>query len=70
MKRLALAAIRLYQRSISPAKGPTCRFEPSCSHYGYESIERHGVVKGGWLTLRRILRCHPLSRGGYDPVPE
>lgn len=70
MKRLALVAIGFYQRSLSPAKGPTCRFQPSCSHYGYEAIERHGVLKGAWLTLRRLLRCQPLSRGGYDPVPQ
>jgi len=70
VKRLALATIRFYQRSVSPARGPACRFQPSCSHYGYESIERHGLLKGSWLTLRRLLRCRPLSRGGYDPVPE
>ena len=70
MKRLALAAIRFYQRSVSPTRGPTCRFQPSCSHYGYEAIDRYGLVRGSWLTLRRLLRCHPLSSGGFDPVPQ
>jgi hypothetical protein len=69
VKRLALASIRAYQRFISPALGDTCRFEPSCSHYTYEAIETHGVIKGSWLGIKRISRCHPLHPGGYDPVP-
>ena len=62
--------IRAYQRLISPLLGPRCRFHPSCSQYALVAIERHGVVKGGWLALRRIARCHPLHPGGHDPVPD
>ena len=69
MKWLALRAIRLYQRSVAPGRPPACRFEPSCSHYGYEAIEKHGLLSGGWLTLRRLGRCHPFHARGYDPVP-
>ncbi|GAP64103.1 hypothetical protein ARMA_2526 [Ardenticatena maritima] len=69
MKRLALGLIRFYQRYISPLTGPTCRFQPTCSHYTYEAIEKYGVIKGMWLGIRRILRCHPFHPGGYDPVP-
>ena len=69
MKRLTLATIRFYQRGATPGLPPSCRFQPSCSHYGYEAIEKHGLLRGGWLTLRRIGRCHPFHRGGYDPVP-
>lgn len=69
MRRAVLAIIRFYQRSVSPFQPVACRFQPTCSVYGHEAISRHGVVKGGLLTLRRIGRCHPLSRGGYDPVP-
>jgi len=69
MKRPALWLIRGYQRNLSPAMGATCCYTPSCSRYGYEAIERYGVVRGGWLTLRRLARCHPFCRGGYDPVP-
>lgn len=69
MKGLALRVIRFYQRTLSPGHPPACRFQPTCSEYGYQAIERHGVVRGSWLALRRIGRCHPLNRGGYDPVP-
>jgi putative membrane protein insertion efficiency factor len=69
VKRLTLALIRFYQGSVSPFRAAACRFQPTCSQYGYEAIERHGVLRGSWLTLRRIGRCHPLHRGGYDPVP-
>ena len=69
MRRIPLALIRFYQRFISPMFPPACRFEPSCSHYGYEAIAKYGIIKGGWLTVRRISRCHPFNAGGYDPVP-
>jgi len=69
VKRLTLALIRFYQGSVSPFHPAACRFQPTCSQYGHEAIEQHGVLRGGWLTLRRIGRCHPFRRGGYDPVP-
>ncbi len=69
MKSMALGLIRFYQRTISPARPPACRFQPTCSHYGYEAIERHGLLKGCSLTLWRLARCNPFNRGGYDPVP-
>ena len=70
MKYLAMGLIRLYQLTLSPILPPSCRFNPSCSHYGYEAFKRHGLFKGGWLTVRRVSRCHPFNPGGYDPVPE
>ena len=69
VKWLVLGLIRFYQKFISPILPPSCRFEPTCSHYTYEAIQVHGVVKGGWMGIRRISRCHPFSPGGYDPVP-
>jgi putative membrane protein insertion efficiency factor len=70
VKYLALALIRFYKRYISPSLPPSCRFEPTCSTYTYEAIERYGFVRGTWLGAKRIARCHPLNPGGYDPVPE
>lgn len=64
-----LGVIRFYQKYLSPLLPPTCRFNPTCSQYASESIEVHGVLKGGWLAIRRICRCHPYNPGGFDPVP-
>lgn len=69
MKYLLLGSIRLYQLTLARILPPSCRFYPSCSHYGYEAIARYGAIKGGWLTLKRLARCHPWNPGGYDPVP-
>jgi putative membrane protein insertion efficiency factor len=69
--RLVLAScIRVYQWLVSPLLGPKCRFHPSCSNYALTAIERFGAVRGSWLALRRIARCHPFHPGGYDPVPD
>ncbi|MCL7749868.1 membrane protein insertion efficiency factor YidD [Halalkalibacter alkaliphilus] len=70
MKTILLSIIRFYQLVISPIKPPTCRFYPTCSHYGMEAIKRFGAIRGGWLTLKRILKCHPFHPGGIDLVPE
>ena len=73
MKLLSLlikGLIRGYQLTISPWLPPSCRYYPSCSSYGIEAVERHGPLRGGWLTLRRLLRCHPWGGEGFDPVPE
>lgn len=70
MKHIFILFIRFYQRFISPLKPPTCRFYPTCSHYGLEAIRRFGALKGGYLTVKRILKCHPFHPGGFDPVPE
>ena len=68
-KRMLLWLIRFYRRNVSPMHHPCCRFIPTCSQYALEAIEKYGAVKGGFLALRRILRCNPLCKGGYDPVP-
>jgi putative membrane protein insertion efficiency factor len=69
LTRLLLVLIRGYQRWISPALGPRCRFAPSCSHYAAEALREHGMLRGSWLAVRRVGRCHPWNAGGYDPVP-
>ena len=68
-KRAAAGLIKIYQRYISPHTQPTCRFIPTCSQYALTAIQRYGLIKGGWMGCRRILRCNPWSKGGYDPVP-
>lgn len=68
-QRLFIGAIRIYQKTLSLALPPSCRFYPSCSEYTLQAIAKYGVLKGGWLGVRRILRCHPFHPGGYDPVP-
>ena len=70
MRALLIALIRGYQWFISPLLGNHCRFYPSCSQYAREAIERHGAVRGVWLAIRRVARCHPWNPGGVDPVPE
>lgn len=69
MKGVILLLLRFYRKFISPLLGPKCRFQPTCSMYAMTAVEKYGAVKGGWLTIRRILRCHPWNPGGYDPVP-
>jgi putative membrane protein insertion efficiency factor len=69
IKALFILFIRAYQRLISPLLPPSCRFTPSCSHYGIEALQKHGLIRGSYLTINRILRCHPWSKGGHDPVP-
>jgi putative membrane protein insertion efficiency factor len=70
MKKIALLFIRFYQNTWSRMTPSTCRFYPTCSHYGYEAIETYGFFKGGWMAIKRIGRCHPFHPGGYDPVPK
>ncbi|GAB0058573.1 Putative membrane protein insertion efficiency factor [Candidatus Magnetaquicoccaceae bacterium FCR-1] len=69
MRKLLLGLIRLYQLLISPVLPSSCRFYPSCSHYAADAVSRHGSLKGSWLTLRRLGKCHPFHPGGFDPVP-
>ncbi|MCG7342521.1 membrane protein insertion efficiency factor YidD [Sporosarcina sp. ACRSL] len=70
MKTILISMIKIYQKVISPLTPPSCRFYPTCSHYGVEAIQKHGTLRGGWLTIRRILKCHPFHEGGFDPVPD
>ena len=69
MKTALLFLIRFYRAAISPLFPPSCRYVPTCSQYAMEAIGKYGAAKGGWLALKRILRCHPFHKGGYDPVP-
>ncbi len=69
MKAILLAAVSVYRYLLRPLLGSNCRFAPSCSEYASEAIAKHGALKGTWLALRRVLRCHPYHPGGYDPVP-
>jgi putative membrane protein insertion efficiency factor len=64
-----VAAIRIYQLAVSPWLGAACRFEPSCSRYAIEAVQRHGPIRGSWLAAKRLSRCHPLGDYGYDPLP-
>lgn len=70
MKKILMYLIKFYQKAISPLTPPSCRFYPTCSHYGLEAIEKHGAIKGMWLAILRILKCHPFHKGGFDPVPD
>lgn len=69
MARILIVLIRFYQLAISPLIGPRCRYTPTCSAYGIEAIRKYGAIKGGWLTMRRLGRCHPWGGCGHDPVP-
>lgn len=69
MKQLALELIKLYQTTVSEVTPHSCRFQPTCSHYAYEVIKRQGFIKGSWLVAKRLARCNPFCKGGYDPVP-
>ena len=66
---IGIVPVRAYQWFISPLLPPNCRYEPTCSAYAVEALQRHGLLRGSWLTLRRLLRCHPWGASGYDPVP-
>lgn len=68
MKKMIIYIIKFYRKYISPLKKPSCRFYPTCSKYAIEAIEKYGVLKGGFMAIKRILRCNPFSKGGYDPV--
>ena len=69
LARALTAAIRFYQKGISPLKPPVCRFVPTCSQYALEAVEKHGALRGSWLALKRLARCQPFCKGGFDPVP-
>ena len=69
MKKIIILFFRFYQKVISPMFPPSCRFNPTCSNYGIEAVQEHGGLKGGYMAIKRILKCHPFHPGGYDPVP-
>ncbi len=69
MKQVLIGSIKFYRKFISPLKPPTCRFYPTCSEYALTAVQKYGVVRGGWLAVKRVSRCHPFNPGGYDPVP-
>ena len=69
MKKVCLLLIRFYRVFLSPLKPPSCRYIPTCSEYALIAIEKYGAMKGGWMAVKRVLRCHPFHKGGYDPVP-
>ncbi|MCX7831361.1 MAG: membrane protein insertion efficiency factor YidD [Actinobacteria bacterium] len=69
MKSVLIRIIKFYQRYLSPLKGRTCRFHPTCSEYAIQAIDKHGLAKGSLLSFKRVMRCHPFNPGGYDPVP-
>ena len=70
LRKIPISLIRLYQLWLSPMLGQNCRFHPTCSYYAIEAIKQHGIIIGGWLSIKRILKCHPLHSGGIDLVPE
>ncbi|MBD5317439.1 MAG: membrane protein insertion efficiency factor YidD [Bacteroides sp.] len=69
LRKIFLLPVYFYRACISPLTPPSCRFTPTCSQYAIEAVMRHGILRGSWLTLRRIMRCHPWGGSGYDPVP-
>jgi len=69
MTRVLIAIVLFYRKRVSPLSSPKCRYFPTCSEYALEALEKYGAVKGGWLAIRRLFRCHPFRKGGYDPVP-
>ncbi len=69
MKKIFILIIRLYQMILSPFMNNSCRFFPTCSEYGMQAIQKHGSLKGAWLTCKRICKCHPFHKGGFDPIP-
>ena len=69
MRSLLIGLLKAYRYAISPMLGRNCRYHPSCSEYAIEAVQRYGALRGGWLALRRVGRCHPFKSGGYDPVP-
>ncbi len=69
MKKILIFLVKAYRKYVSPARQPCCRFTPTCSAYALEALEKYGAVKGSWLALKRLCKCHPFHKGGYDPVP-